>query len=227
MTFVICAIGANAQNTKVVTGAVIDKNGNPLPNALVEATGGAESVTTDADGSFSIEVPVWLKSLTAKYAGMKDKKIKINDNSRLIFEMKPTTGAWFLDAAYSLNFGDITFSRAGLMGGYLGNWGGYAKVIFPFGDEIDDATPAATVGAIKRIAKPAYVYLGGGYTNVWGKYYYDTGYYEKDCESGYIIEGGAIFTFNKVNFSIGYAFSSSSCCYENHSVQLSVGYCFK
>ena len=37
-------IGAIAQSTtKVVTGAVIDKNGNPLPGAIVEATGGAGS----------------------------------------------------------------------------------------------------------------------------------------------------------------------------------------
>lgn len=235
MTIVICALGASAQNTKVITGAVIDKNGNPLPNALVEATGGAESVTTDADGSFRIEVPIWLKSLTAKYAGLQDKKIKLNHNNQIIFEMKPKTGSWFLDATYAINFNDMTFSSIGLMGGYLGNWGGYARVMLPFGDRIDNRTPSATAGVIKQVAKPLYLYLGAGFAHVWGEgssyyysHYYDTYeyYYYSDYESGGMFEAGAIFKFNKVNFSVGYSFSSSFCCYTNHSIQLSVGYCF-
>lgn len=134
MTFVISVLGAYAQNTKIVTGAVIDKNGNPLPNALVEATGGAESVTTDADGSFSIEVSIWLKSLTAKYAGMASKTKRIVDGAPLIFELKPKTSSWFADLAYSANIaygGEGYFSRLGVMGGYLGNWGGYLKVLVP------------------------------------------------------------------------------------------------
>ena len=224
MTLVICALGMNAQNTRVITGAVIDKNGNPLPNALVEATGGAESVTTDADGSFSIEVPVWLKSLTAKYAGLKDKKIKIQDKSNVLFEMKPKTGTWFLDAAYSPSFDDDgLFNRLGLMGGYLGNWGAYAKILFTL--DRDVAIPSVTVGAIKQVAKPVYLYLGAGYSPVfgwrasnWSSYY--------DYEDGGMFEAGAIFKFNDVNFSIGYALSSSFCCYINHSIQVSVGYCF-
>lgn len=235
MALAICALGANAQNTKVITGAVIDKNGNPLPNALVEATGGAESVTTDADGSFRIEVPIWLKSLTAKYAGLKDNRIKINNRSQLIFEMKPQTGSWFLDAAYSVNFGDVTFSRAGLMGGYLGNWGGYAKVMMPFGGDLGEVVPSVTIGAIKQIAKPAYLYLGAGYSPVFGIYYsgysnYYNGTYNyysySDYEGGAMFEAGAIFKFNKINFSIGYAFSTSFDSYTNHSLQFSVGYCF-
>lgn len=223
MTIVICAMGVSAQNTKVITGAVIDKNGNPLPNALIEATGGAESVTTDADGSFSIEVPIWLKSLTARYAGLQDKKIKLNHNNQIIFEMKPKTGSWFLDAAYAINFGDVTFSRAGLMGGYLGNWGGYARVMLPFGSDTY-VVPSATAGVIKQVAKPVYIYLGAGYATVYG--YYDSYHYYTDYDAGGMFEAGAIFKFNKVNFSVGYSVSSSFEWYTNHSVQLSVGYCF-
>lgn len=231
MAFAICALGINAQSTKVITGAVIDKNGNPLPNALVEATGGAESVTTDADGSFRIEVPFWLKSLTAKYAGLKDKKIKLNHSNQIIFEMKPEKkGSWFLDAAYAIAFmaGGETFYRAGLMGGYLGKWGGYARVMCNFGHDTKKA-PSATAGVIKQVAKPVYLYLGAGYANVYGESYFSgsfSSYYFDDYEPGGMFEAGAIFNFNKVNFSVGYGYSSSFCCHENHSAQLSVGYCF-
>lgn len=125
MTLVICALGVDAQNTKVITGAVIDKNGNPLPNALVEATGGAESVSTDADGSFRIEVPIWLKSLTARYAGFPDKQIKLDGRSQVIFEMKQKKGSWFLNATGAVIIGeDETYGGVGLMAGYLGKWGG-------------------------------------------------------------------------------------------------------
>ncbi len=221
MALVICASGTNAQNTKVITGAVIDKNGNPLPNALVEATGGAENATTDADGSYRIEVPIWLKSLTAKYAGFQGKKIKIRNKSQLIFEMKHKPGSWFLDAAYAISAGDApAVSRAGLMGGYLGNWGGYARVMVPFGDGAEEYLPSVTAGVIKQVAKPVYLYLGAGYTLV----FFEDRYYWGSVDGG-MVEAGAIFKLNKVNFSVGYA-CSSFCPYTNHSFLLSVGYCF-
>lgn len=100
----VAAFGIQAQDTekttKTVTGAVVDDNGNPMPGALVEATGGAESVTTDADGTFTLEVPVWLKSLTATYPGLKPRKVKLhnkfNYDEKVLFEMKkkkPATGS--------------------------------------------------------------------------------------------------------------------------------------
>lgn len=224
MTLVICALGVSAQNTKVITGAVIDKNGNPLPNALVEATGGAESVSTDADGSFRIEVPIWLKSLTAKYAGFKEKKIKLKNTNQVIFEMKPVGGSWFLNLAGSADFGDFVYGRIGLMAGYLDNWGGYARLMAPIEDNF---VPSFTAGVTKRVAKPVYLYLGVGYTPVYGEEYYGYGYYEHDYEDGVMVELGTIIRINKINFSVGYAFSKSHYYENNHSLQLSIGYCFR
>ena len=222
MTLVICALGLNAQNTKVITGAVIDKNGNPLPNALVEATGGAESVTTDADGSFRIEVPVWLKSLTAKYAGVEDKKIKLKNRSQVIFEMKPKTGSWFLDLAYSAVFsGSDYYTGLGLMGGYLGNWGGYAKISIPLGGG-DYYIPSATIGVIKKIVNPLYLYLGAGYAPVYERDDYDGSWW--DLDDGGMVDIGAIFKINKINIGIGYNIAIAY--HTNQSLQLSVGYCF-
>lgn len=77
----------SAQTTRVVTGAVIDKYGNPIPEAKVEATGGAESTVTNADGTFSIEVSQWLKSLTASYPGMAKVVKNIKPNKEILFKM--------------------------------------------------------------------------------------------------------------------------------------------
>jgi hypothetical protein len=226
MTFVVCALGISAQNTKVITGAVIDKNGNPLPNALVEATGGAENVTTDADGSFQIEVPIWLKSLTAKYAGLRNRKIRLKNNSQVIFDMRPKN-SWFIDASYSVDVSsnDLTFSRTGLMGGYLGDWGGYASIMFPWGNDIKDVdcVPSVSVGVIKQVSMPVYLYLGAGYTSVFGK---DNVSNVPDYESGAIFEAGVILRDNKFNLGLGYSFSSSFDNFTNHAMKISLGYCF-
>jgi len=141
---VAMSIAASAQTTRVIKGAVIDKNGNPLPGATVNATGGSEVTTVDADGSFSMEVPIWLKSVTAQYAGMKDKKMKIKGDD-IIFRMTPNgVKQWFLIAnysrvvsgnyhsfwysggSYSVSY-DYSGNMGGLMFGRIGKWGWYGK----------------------------------------------------------------------------------------------------
>jgi len=142
-TFALLAItfAASAQTTRVIKGVVIDKKGNPLPGATVNATGGSDMATVDADGSFSMEVPIWLKSLTAQYAGMKDKRIKIKGDD-IVFRMKPNYNKqWFIIANYSrlISGGynrsyvrgyetyDYSANMGGLMFGQIGEWGWYGK----------------------------------------------------------------------------------------------------
>ena len=146
LMFAVCAmsIAVSAQTTRVLKGAVIDKDGNPLPGATVNATGGSEVTTVDADGSFLMEVPIWLKRATAQYAGMKDKTLKIKGDD-LIFRMKPDqrrqwfiianysrivsgnyTKTWYSVGRYSGGF-DYSGNMGGLMFGRLGKWGWYGK----------------------------------------------------------------------------------------------------
>lgn len=73
--------------TKTITGIVTDKAGTPLEGATVSATAGAETVETDANGAYSIEVPVWLKRLSASYPGMGEKEQKIKDKTVIDFKM--------------------------------------------------------------------------------------------------------------------------------------------
>lgn len=189
----VCVLGMNAQDnestTKIVTGAVVDDNGNPLPGALVEATGGAENVTTDADGTFKIEVPIWLKSLTATYPGLRAKKVKLHNkfsyDEKVLFEMsKQKKGYWFLNAVYGYASTKVTtnslyeyngylvgweksgfdYGMAGFMFGYLGKWGGYIKLMLPYDTYIE--VPDMSMGAIKKIYGGLYAYLGAGYSSV-------------------------------------------------------------
>lgn len=173
---------ASAQTTRVVKGAVIDKNGNPLPGATVTATGGSEVTTVDADGSFSLEVPIWLKSMTAQYAGMLNKKVRIK-NGDVIFRMTSKTDRqWFLAGNYSFCVveGDVVGHMGGLMGGMLGKWGWYGKFNlgqntyyseyynYNNGDYTYDEYKRSefqwniTAGVTKRIINPLHFYLGFG-----------------------------------------------------------------
>jgi len=230
MAFVICVLGVGAQNTKVVTGVVIDEKGNPVSNALVEAWGSPQSTTTADDGSFSMELPIWVKSLTTKSDNFWKKKIDILNPNQVLFEVESTKGAWFVNGVFSHDDGDAEYNRAGLMGGYLGKWGGYLKVTIPFGEEINAVTwPSVSAGVIKRLSKCVHLYLGVGYASVYfhteaydwegrKEHYYDACY-------GFMGEAGAIFKFKKFNFGVGYGLSASS-GYLNHNFSVSLGYCF-
>lgn len=183
--------------TRVITGAVIDKNGNPLPGATVTATGGAETVTVDADGTFSIEVPIWLKSLTASYPGLSDKKLKTSNYDRMIFTLKSSYRTYgFVNLMFanvmqvsplSSELGDV--QQLGIMGGAYRSWGGYAKVMMGlfgggkdrWGDRYAGYEPTATGGAIKRINNYLNVFLGAGVAfnyglEAWDYTYDDYGY---------------------------------------------------
>ncbi|MDE5789678.1 MAG: carboxypeptidase-like regulatory domain-containing protein [Muribaculaceae bacterium] len=73
--------------TKIITGIVVDKEGEPLAGAYVNATNGAETVETGADGTYIIEVPVWLKKLTASYPGFGSIDVLIKDKKEINFTM--------------------------------------------------------------------------------------------------------------------------------------------
>lgn len=178
------SVAASAQTTRVIKGAVIDKNGNPLPGATVTATGGSEVTTVDADGTFSMEVPVWLKSATAQYAGMAKKKMKVGVGD-MIFRMKPKVNQWFIVADYAHLFEadlDIAGNMGGLMAGRLGKWGWYGKFnlgkirdIYSYQNFYYDyyydyyyyrtndvLVWTLTAGITKRIINPLHVYIGLG-----------------------------------------------------------------
>lgn len=237
MLVVACSsVIALAQNTRVIKGAVVDKNGNPLPGAVVEATNGAESTVVDADGTFSLEVPIWLKSITAKYAGMRDKKLSTNRNDHVFYMSKKTQGHWFANLSYGacIDRDDYYYSRIGVMAGYYASWGAYARIM----PSTVTGIPSVSVGVMKNIKNRVIPYLGLGLTEgleycpeySWS--YYD--YYSKTYKqvrydgywSGYItgqVDIGALVNVSsKFHINVGYSISFRL----NHEFIVGVGYTF-
>lgn len=176
LALVLASTAAMAQSTRIIKGAVVDKNGNPLPGATVEATNGAESTTVDADGTFSLEVSRWLNTATARYAGMRKKTLKVQDGD-MVFRLSPKYEMdWFLNVVAGVVTLDRTFDEydmlpnttysLGLMGGFLGkNWGGYTKLLWFLNssDVSEPAVPTVTIGATKRVFSFMHAYAGAGY----------------------------------------------------------------
>lgn len=242
---------ALAQNTRELKGTVIDKTGNPLSGAKIEATGGAETTTTDADGSFNIEVSRYLKSITATYPGLRSKKMKLGTNNDLLIEMKKKEykGHWFINAmtAHGFSFGgDCYIGEGGLMfGQYIGdNWGWFAKGLIGGTSAYNDGLyiwGSTTVGGIRHIKKSWYGYVGFGFGT--GCEYYSSTYSNSHYNTGGIaIDWGLIFRPNRhINIIFGLStqgwstdsyWHSSSSYYYNYedswrmSFQLGAGYTF-
>lgn len=143
------SLSAFAQSTKTIKGVVLDSNGSPLQGATVEATGSSEVTTVNFDGTFSLEVPEFLKKATARYQDMsKTMSIKSGD---MVFRMDgksakqpktprikssnsssiTTKSQFYLGANYSYLTGDDSDGHmGGLMFGILGKWGWYMKTNF-------------------------------------------------------------------------------------------------
>ena len=170
----ICMMG----QTRVIKGYVVDKKtGNYLPGAEVTVKGGAESTTTDADGSFSLEVGLFAKNAIARYAGMADKKLKIGDHD-LVFRMKKDKGFWFLNFVGGLIVGpkggphidhynyyddyNNILGCFGLMGGYLDKWGFYGKFTINPWKEGQQGLAMGSFGVTKRILPWLHASLGIG-----------------------------------------------------------------
>lgn len=166
-----------AQNTREIKGTAIDKNGNPLPGVRIEATGGAENTVTDADGTFTIEVSRYLKSLTATYPGMKTKKLRLlSDTNNILCEMREAPSLrWFVNGMGSFTVAPKFIGEGGVMFGQMGNWGWFLKgLVGASPDSNGHIFGSASVGAIKRIVKPMYIYLGAGFGSA---AYYNSSYY--------------------------------------------------
>lgn len=212
------SIVALAQNTRVIKGAVVDKNGNPLPGAVVEATNGAESTVVDADGTFSLEVPIWLKSITAKYAGMRDKKLSTNRNDHVFYMSKKTQGHWFANFSYGACFSNQTdyYSRIGVMAGYYASWGAYARIM----PSTETGIPSFSVGVMKNIKNRVIPYLGFGVTEALEYCYGCNSLHGR--VSGQVDIGALVNVSSKFHINVGYSINFEL----THELIVGVGYTF-
>ena len=84
---VLAAMICSAQNGRVVIGTVFTDDGTPLSTAVLKAVGTLDTFTTNADGSFKIQVPYYVKMLEATAEGYVSAQLEI-DGSYMVFKLK-------------------------------------------------------------------------------------------------------------------------------------------
>ncbi|ULQ53258.1 SusC/RagA family TonB-linked outer membrane protein [Flavihumibacter fluvii] len=81
--------GKEALVNKVISGKVTNEKGEPLSGATVQVKGSSKAVTTDADGSFVIEVADDAKVLVISYVGFSSQEVNIEKESTISVSLKP------------------------------------------------------------------------------------------------------------------------------------------
>ncbi|TWI85160.1 TonB-linked SusC/RagA family outer membrane protein [Lacibacter cauensis] len=73
-----------------VTGKVTDQNNEPLAGVTVTAKGTAQSVITDSEGNFSIQLPANVTTLVFSYVGFTEQEILITGKNSITVQLKPS-----------------------------------------------------------------------------------------------------------------------------------------
>jgi TonB-linked SusC/RagA family outer membrane protein len=68
---------------RIITGKVMDDNGDPLPGVSIQAKGTGKGTITDAEGKFTIEIGDEVRTLTFSFVGMKSEEVFIGDQTRI------------------------------------------------------------------------------------------------------------------------------------------------
>lgn len=77
--------------TKQIKGTVVDEKNEPLPGASVKAKSGNGSVSTDANGKFTLTIRTNEQTLVASFIGFDVKEVPINGQTTLTIKMVPSS----------------------------------------------------------------------------------------------------------------------------------------
>src|SRR5674476_678648 len=81
--FLICLVAVafpavlSAQQTRTVTGTVMEESNAPLPGAAIVVKGTTIGTNSGADGSFTLQVPVGSNTLLVTFIGMEPQEVLI------------------------------------------------------------------------------------------------------------------------------------------------------
>ena len=130
----LAALTASAQS--VVSGTVVDKEGNPISNARVEVVGSTESCMTGLDGTFRMEVPDKAKRVKVRYVGMLTytETIKIEPDMKIVL-LEENIWNKRIELDPDVPFEKIHYVNAGVNANFLADSpAGFGGVLEPGGD---------------------------------------------------------------------------------------------
>ncbi|MFB9076297.1 SusC/RagA family TonB-linked outer membrane protein [Flavobacterium procerum] len=90
----------------MLTGKVLDENGQPLPGVSVALVGGNKQGISDFDGQFFIELPKGKHVLKVSYLGYKTQEVTVEDQTSITIKMQPDLAK--LDEIVVIGYGTTT-----------------------------------------------------------------------------------------------------------------------
>ena len=87
--FLLCTSIFSQNQSKTITGTVVDEKGSPLPNVSVVVKNSNIGTTTDFNGKFRLEVPPSAKSLVFTSVGLAEQEVAIGGKSELAVTLSP------------------------------------------------------------------------------------------------------------------------------------------
>jgi iron complex outermembrane receptor protein len=78
-----------AQNSKTVTGKVLDEQGQTLIGATIMSVGTSQGTTTDYDGNFRLNVSDKVTQLTVSYVGYGTKTVNLTSTGKIVVRLTP------------------------------------------------------------------------------------------------------------------------------------------
>ena len=88
--FAVISISSAFAQTKLVSGTVLDEDGEPLVGATVIITNTQEAVLTDIDGKFSLQTSTNNETITVSFIGMISKVVNITTDMVITMEYDAT-----------------------------------------------------------------------------------------------------------------------------------------
>jgi hypothetical protein len=81
-----------APNRRIQAGRIIDEAGQPLVGATVLLKGTTRGTSTDANGDYSLPVPLGLNTFVVAYAGYQEEEAQSRDGQPLTVTLLPVLG---------------------------------------------------------------------------------------------------------------------------------------
>ena len=195
----------------VITGTVTDTQGVPMPGAKVQVKGTHENVLTNMDGTFSIVSGQSDPKLKIEYVGWKSATVNGEDGMTIqLGTGSATKYEWFagLNVAFpELKLGSVApgvmFGRVKKYGWYVkGQFNGTVSTVYGTGwftGKDKRRYWSASAGAVAKVYKFVYAYLGAGYENRDVAWEYQDGTYCKSGDSykGAMIDAGVLVRYKR------------------------------
>jgi TonB-linked SusC/RagA family outer membrane protein len=99
----VCVFSSYAQNTRTVTGVVVDEKGETIPGVNIQVRGTTTGSITDMDGMFTFQAPAGNLVLQVSYIGYVSQSVNVTGNQALRIVLKEDSQA--LDEVVVVGYG--------------------------------------------------------------------------------------------------------------------------